>query len=915
MDKTYNPQPVEEKWYQFWMEKGYFHADVHSKKKAYTIVIPPPNVTDRLHMGHALNNTLQDILIRQKRMEGFEAEWLPGVDHAGIATQNQVEKSLAREGLSRHDIGRAEFFKRAQQWKEKYGGVIIEQLKRLGSSCDWSRERYTMDEGLTHAVLFAFVQYYEKGYIYRGEYIVNWCPRCESAISDLEVCHEEWKGLLFTIQYPVSGQEHRYSISVATTRPETMLGDTAVAVHPEDERYKSFIGKRVKLPLVGREIPIIADEWVDPHFGTGAVKVTPSHDPNDFEIAKRHHLNFIKILNEKGRMTPQAGQEFEGLTREDCRERVLQNLQKENLLKKTEEYFYTIGKCDRCNTIIEPLISTQWFLRMKDLSRPAIQVVNEGKIRFFPERWTKVYLDWMENIRDWCISRQLWWGHRIPAWWCIPCNEGKYIKSETYQGPRKSHVASRYYFFPDAKPIISIQKPKQCPECKYEDLIEEEDVLDTWFSSALWPFSTLGWPENNQELKRFYPTQSLLTASGILNLWVSRMIFSGLEFMKEIPFRHVYIHSTVLNVEGKRMAKSLGTGVDPVLLMEKYGTDALRFTLASLETQGQSFRFWENRCEMGRNFSNKIWNASRFLFMNLDESKSQIINLKSQTSNLELSDRWILSRYNRLIQSTTDSLNSYQFHEMAMGLYEFFWHEFCDWYLEWIKPRLTNHETRNTSSSLGIALAILEGILRLLHPIMPFITEEIWQMLPLKVRRGGKESLMISIWPTPDSKFYDERAEENMATIIHIITSIRNIRSEMNIPPLKEADCLMKVEQDGIAKILKENEEYVKSLSKVKHLRIDSKMERPRGSASSVLSEMEIYLPLEGLIDFEVERNRIKKEVEKITTELNRLHRKLESEDFLSRAPNEVVEEARLKRGEFEKKLITLQKNLKFLEE
>ena len=600
MEKTYNPKPVEEKWYRFWLEKGYFHADENSRKKPFTIVIPPPNVTDRLHMGHALNNTLQDILIRQKRMAGFEAEWLPGVDHAGIATQNQVEKSLAKEGVTRHEIGRERFVERVKDWKEKYGGVIIEQLKRLGTSCDWDRERYTMDEGLSRAVLHAFVQYYEKGLLYRGEYIVNWCPRCESAISDLEVRHEEHTGFLYTIQYPLVGQASRLSnqasrlsIAVATTRPETMLGDTAVAVHPRDERYKSLIGKKVKLPLVGREIPIIADEWVDPEFGTGAVKVTPAHDPNDFEIARRHHLEFVKVINERGRMSPQAGREYEGLSREECREKVILNLEREDLLIKTEDYTYSIGKCDRCDTITEPLISTQWFVRMKDLASPAIQVVKEGKVRFIPERWEKVYLDWMENIRDWCISRQLWWGHRIPAWWCLTCNQGRTIRSESFGDKR-----IRYYFFPDAEPIVSQKEPMRCPKCKGEEIIQEEDVLDTWFSSALWPFSTFGWPERTKDLESFYPTQILLTASGIINLWVSRMIFSGLEFMKEIPFPDVYIHATVLNAEGRSMAKSLGTGIDPILLMEKYGTDALRFTLTTLETQGQSFRFWENRCEM-----------------------------------------------------------------------------------------------------------------------------------------------------------------------------------------------------------------------------------------------------------------------------------------------------------------------------
>jgi valyl-tRNA synthetase len=860
-------------------------------------------------MGHALNNTLQDILIRQKRMVGFEAVWLPGVDHAGIATQNQVERSLAREDLTRHAIGRGEFIERAKQWKEKYGGVIIEQLKRLGSSCDWKRERYTMDQGLSKAVLLAFVNYYNKGLIYRGEYIVNWCPRCGSAISDLEVRHKDHLGSLFTIKYPLVENEKK-SIQVATTRPETMLGDTAVAVHPKDKRYKSLIGKKVKLPLVGREIPIIADDWVDPEFGTGAVKVTPAHDPNDFEIKVRHSLESVKIINENGQMTLEA-KGYEGLTREECRDKVLQDLEKDGYLIHSEDYKHSIGQCDRCDTIIEPLLSTQWFVKMESLSKPAIKVVEEGKIRFIPDRWIKHYLNWMENIRDWCISRQLWWGHRIPAWWCVRCNEGKMIKIET------SKMAPRYHFFPDAVPIVSTEKPDHCPNCDGSEIIQEEDVLDTWFSSALWPFSTFGWPDTTKDLKRFYPTNALLTASGIINLWVARMIFSGLEFIQDIPFSDVYIHATVLNAEGKRMAKSLGTGVDPVILMEKYGTDALRFTLSSLETKGQSFRFWENRCEMGRNFCNKLWNAARFLFLKMN-SEDSLVPRDSSTS--ELADMWILSRYQKTIMSATKSIESYQFSDLAKGLYEFFWHDFCDWYLELIKPRIMNaegerqnEELHSPNSAINIPFYVLEGTLRLLHPIMPFITEEIWQMIPARARSGNKDSIMISSWPEPDSNLVNDEAETKMNLLMNIITSVRNIRSEMNIPPRKALDCHIKIKEDDFEGYLKETEDYLKTLTNVNKLTIGRKIRKPKGSASAVLSGVEVYVPLEGLIDFKAERKKIEKELEKITSEHNRLDKKLKSRDFLGKAPEEIVDSARLKKEEFGKKLQTLKRTLNSL--
>ncbi len=838
LSKVYEPHQVEEKWYQFWLDKGYFRADENGSDKTYTIVIPPPNVTGSLHMGHALNNTLQDILVRYKRMCGFNTLWMPGMDHAGIATQNVVEKQLSSEGISREDLGRKEFVERVWQWREKYGGIIIQQLKRLGASCDWERERFTMDAGLSRAVREVFVSLYEEGLIYKGDYIINWCPRCYTALSDLEVEHDEVKGKLYFIKYPVVGSKKL--VVVATTRPETMLGDTALAVNPNDKRYQKLIGKRAILPILNREIPIIADEYVDMKFGTGVLKITPAHDPNDFEIGNTHGLEVIKVIDNDGVMNGQAGP-YEGLDRFHCRDKILKDLKKIELVKKVEDYNHQIGHCYRCKTVVEPFISKQWFVKVKPLAERALEAVEKGETTIVPKNWEKTYFEWMRTIRDWCISRQIWWGHQIPAWNCKECG----------------------------KVTVAREDPDMCVYCQSKNIEQEEDVLDTWFSSALWPFSTLGWPDKTKELSLFYPTSVLVTAFDILFFWVARMMMMGLKFMGEVPFKEVYIHAIVRDVEGKKMSKSKGNVIDPLTVMDQYGTDAFRFTLAALAVQGRDVRLAEERIKGYRNFANKIWNASRFALMNLEGYNAH--NIDSSTVSSSLVDKWILSRLHRLIREVEETLRDYKFNELAHLIYHFIWHEFCDWYLELIKPVLNQRD--NNESKLATQhtmIKVLATSLQILHPIMPFITEEIWQKLP-----ATQESIMISPYPECDLKKIDGDAEKKMDLIIDVVNNIRNVRWEMNVPPSQIVEVILLSKNHESLEILQDYRGYIESLGKADHVTISESLERPKSVATAVAQDVEIFLPLKGVIDFAEEERRLKKEIGKTMKDLASVNKKL----------------------------------------
>ena len=884
--KIYNPKTVEDRLYGFWQKKGFFHAEPNSEKTPYTIVIPPPNVTDILHMGHAYNNTLQDILIRFHRMKGFETLWLPGTDHAGIATQNVVEKRLLKEeGLTRHDLGREEFVKRVWQWREKYGGLIINQLKKLGASCDWSRTRFTMDEPYSRAVQEVFVRLYEKGLIYRGKYIINWCPRCHTALSDEEVVHKDEQGHLWYIKYPVKNSDR--FVTVATTRPETMLGDTAVAVHPTDPRYKEFIGKTVLLPILNREIPIIADEQVDPEFGTGAVKVTPAHDPNDFEIGVRHKLASIVIMDTEGKMNENAGP-YQGMDRFECRKALVQELEKQGLLEKVEPHRHAVGHCQRCDTVVEPYFSEQWFVRIKPLAEKALAAVQEGDIRFVPEKWTKVYENWMTNIRDWCISRQLWWGHRIPVFYCEDCG----------------HM------------MVKREKPETCEKCGGTHIRQDEDVLDTWFSSWLWPFATLGWPEKTEDLAYFYPTNALVTAQDIIFFWVARMIMAGLEFMGEKPFSDVYIHGVIRDEKGRKMSKSLGNGIDPLKMVDRYSADAVRFSLIMLTSEGQDINLSESKFEMGRNFSNKIWNAFRFIMMNTD--KNLIDPDFDPAKNwdfraAELSDRWIISRMQRAVDSVTKSLEAYRFNEALTTFYNFFWHDFCDWYLELIKPRL--YQKKNIDArkwTLNLSLWLLKNSMKLLHPVMPFISEEIWQAVRTE---NDAEGIAIAPWPKTRESFQSSEAESEMLFLQELIGAVRNVRSEMNVPPNRKADVILTGLDHSQKGALERNQAYLISLAGVESTTIHQNMqEKPRQAASAVVQGAEIYIPLGGLIDLEKERERLTKEITRLQNLIQQVNRKLANENFVKRAPEEIVRKERAKKQAYESDLEKLQKNLAGLE-
>jgi valyl-tRNA synthetase len=882
LKKGYEPKDVEKRWYAYWEEEGLFAAQDTSDRKPFSIVIPPPNVTGVLHMGHAHNNTIQDILCRYRRMRGDNVLWMPGTDHAGIATQNVVEKDLTREGTNRHTVGREKFVERVWQWREQYGGLIIGQLKRLGASCDWKRERFTMDEGLSKAVRTVFVRLYDEGLIYRGNYIINWCPRCHTALSDLEVDHEDHNGHLYHIKYPF--EKGQGGIVVATTRPETMLGDTAVAVNPDDPRYQGLEGTTVILPLMNRRIPIIFDNYVDMKFGTGALKITPAHDPYDFEIGRRHNLSSVKVIGGDGRMNEEAGR-FQGLDRFECRERIVEALEKEGLLQKVDPYQHSVGHCYRCRTTVEPYLSKQWFVKTKPLAEKAIAAVETGATRIIPETWTKTYFEWMYNIRDWCISRQIWWGHRIPAWTCENCSEL----------------------------IVSLDTPAACPACKGTSLVHEDDVLDTWFSSALWPFSTMGWPDETETLKTFYPTSVLVTGFDILFFWVARMMMMGLHFMQEVPFRDVYIHALVRDAEGKKMSKSKGNVIDPLYVIDEYGADAFRFTLAAFAAQGRDIKLSEDRVEGYRHFINKLWNASRFALMHLKGFETDA----SEEQALVLADRWILSRLNGLVETVTKSLDEYRFNDAASALYQFVWHEFCDWYLEIIKPVLYEKKPSEASgeshepgsaryeTTRRVLWSVLNETLRLLHPFIPFVAEEIWEKLP-----GVEGSIMKASFPQTRREREDGQAEEAMSLLMGVVSGIRNIRGEMNVQPALFVEATVQSPDEEIRALIEEHRDLIINLSKLKSLQVTPPGARPASSATSVFSSCTIFVSLKGIIDIALEQARLEKEIARIVKELEGLGKKLTNEDFLQKAPQEVVQKVREKGDGLAEKKSRLQENL-----
>jgi len=851
LEKIYSPKEVEERWGKYWDENRLFHGDETSTKKPFSIVIPPPNVTGSLHMGHAFNNTLQDVLARWKRMLGFEVLWQPGTDHAGIATQNVVERQLHAEGINRQEIGREEFIKRVWKWREESGGTINHQLRKLGSSLDWERDRFTMDEGLSKAVREVFVSLYEEGLIYKGDYIINWCPRCLTALSDLEVEHQETQGHLYNIRYQFKNSKS--SLTITTTRPETLLGDSAVAVNPKDERYQSMIGETLILPLLGRELPLIGDNYVDSSFGSGALKVTPAHDPNDFELGRLHDLELINVMNPDGSMNEEAGPLYQGLDRFTCRQKLVENLKVQNFLESIEEHMHSVGHCYRCHTVVEPYVSTQWFVKTKPLAKSAIEAVKSGRIHIVPKLWENTYFNWMGNIRDWCISRQIWWGHQIPAWNCPACE----------------------------KVTVARETPKMCSHCEEGNLIQEVDVLDTWFSSALWPFSTLGWPEQTQTLKKFYPTSVLCTGFDILFFWVARMIMMGVRFMDNIPFHSVYIHALIRDSEGQKMSKTKGNVIDPLTMMDKYGTDALRFTLAAFAAQGRDIKLSEERIEGYRNFCNKLWNASRFVLMNLDDYNGTyklIPNGERPTAH-----RWILSRLNEACREVNHALEEFKFNDAASSIYKFIWNEYCDWFLELSKPHLYGGDDRKETQN--ILVYVLGNCLRLLHPFMPFITEEIHSKLP-----GTSGSIMEDSFPEYKENNVDLEAEKKFSTVINVIDCVRNVRGEMNLNPGLNLDLLIRTKHDHEVEILKCNTKYINSLARVNLIKSGSTVKKPRVSISSVCDEMDIFIPLEGKINFTEEKKRVEKELKKIEKDIIVLNKKLSNKNFIDKAPSEVIE-------------------------
>ncbi|HOJ13954.1 MAG TPA: valine--tRNA ligase [Deltaproteobacteria bacterium] len=870
LDREYDPKDIEQKWYDVWLEKGYFHADeLDDTRPPYSIVIPPPNVTGVLHMGHALNNTLQDVMIRYKRMDGYNALWMPGTDHAGIATQNVVEKALAERGLSRHDLGRDAFVEEVWKWREKHGGLIIHQLKRLGASCDWERTRFTMDEGLSHAVRKVFVALYRDGLIYRSDYIVNWCPRCHSALSDLEVEHEEEDGHLWHIRYPLADGDG--GIVVATTRPETMLGDTAVAVNPSDERYRDMIGRQLILPVMNRRIPVIADAVVDKEFGTGAVKITPAHDLNDYEAGLRHGLEIVVVIDDSGVMNANAGP-YEGLDRFECRRRLELDLEAQGYLVDKTPYRVPVGKCYRCKTTIEPYLSKQWFVRTKPLAEEAIRAVHDGRTRIVPGNWEKVYYEWMNNIRDWCISRQIWWGHRIPAWYCDGC--GAVIVDEV--------------------------EPKTCGACGNAELRQETDVLDTWFSSGLWPFSTMGWPEDTPTLRRFYPTDVLITGFDILFFWVARMMMLGLRFMGEVPFRDVYLHALVRDEQGQKMSKSKGNIVDPILVMDTYGADAFRFALCAFAAMGRDVRISDKRVQGYRYFVNKIWNAGKYVLSNLagfDPARPE-----PGPDDLGLAEKWILTRLDEAVEQTRSALDEYRFNDAAETLYHFAWHTFCDWYIEFSKSTVN---TESGHATKWVLHHVLKTLLELLHPIIPFVTEEIWQSLPGK----GGESIVIAAYPKQKAGFRFLAEAGLMDTVIEVISGVRSIRGETGIAPSVLLDVVVKTDDPAMRRLVEEHSVYIANLARARRVAcIADESERPKKCALAVRKGLEVYVPLEGVVDIEKELERLSKQMKKVEKELGEKRRKLDNPTFLEKAKKEVVEEQERLARELSFELASLQK-------
>ena len=873
LEKTYDPNQIEDKLYEKWLNKKYFSAKVNKAKKPFTIVMPPPNITGQLHMGHALDNTMQDILIRYKRMQGFEALWQPGTDHAAIATEVKVIDKLKSEGKDKHELGREGFLKEAWKWKEEYGSRIIKQLHKLGSSADWDRERFTMDEGCSEAVKEVFIKLYEKGYIYKGNRIINWCPTCQTSISDAEVEHVDMQGHFWHINYPIVGEDG--FVEIATTRPETLLGDTAVAVNPDDERYKSLVGKMLKLPLTDRQIPVIADSYVDKEFGTGCVKITPAHDPNDFEVGKRHNLPEINIMNDDATINcPDS--KYDGMDRYEARKAIVEDLKEQGLLVKVVEHTHSVGTHDRCKTVVEPLIKKQWFVRMNEMAKPALEAITNGDLKFVPESFSKTYVHWLEGIRDWCISRQLWWGHRIPAYYCEDCGEM----------------------------VVSRDVPTKCPKCGSTHLVQDEDTLDTWFSSALWPFSTLGWPNETEDFKYFYPTDVLVTGYDIIFFWVIRMVFSGYEQTGKCPFNTVLIHGLVRDSQGRKMSKSLGNGIDPLEVIDKYGADALRMTLMTGNAPGNDMRFYWERVEASRNFANKIWNASRFIMMNMPDEKLPKISL----DKLCMSDKWILSKCNKLVSEVTENLDKFELGVALSKIYDFIWEEFCDWYIEMVKPRLWNKDDTTREAALYTLNTVLINSLKLLHPYMPFITEEIFCNL------SDEESIMISSWPKFDKALDmvdDERAVE---IVKEAVRSIRNVRTSMNVPPSKKAAMHVVSADSSIRDIFEHNKDFFAMLAGASEVYIEANKDNIESDAvSAVIPEATVYIPLAELVDIAKEIERLSKEEARLEGELKRSAAMLSNEKFISKAPKGKIDEEKQKQQRYEQMMANIKSQLEHL--
>lgn len=855
---TYNPKEFEERIYETWQKKGYFTPSPDKNKKPYTIVIPPPNITGKLHLGHALDDTIQDIIIRVKRMQGCSALWLPGEDHASIATEVKVEKELLKDGIKKDEIGRAAFLEKTWDWANEYRQRIANQVKKLGSSVDFTRERFTMDAGLNKAVRKFFVKLYEDGLIYQGNRIINWCPKCQTAISDAEIEYQEQNGNFWHIKYPIVGSNEY--LEIATTRPETMFGDTAIAVNPKDERYKELIGKKAVLPIINREIPIVADDYVDMEFGTGAVKITPAHDPNDYQVGKRHDLPQIIVMNEDGSIKL-PGTKYDGLDRYKARKLVVQDLKDQGFLVKIKEHVHNVGCHDRCGTTVEPMLSKQWFVKMKSLAKPALDAVKDGKIQFVPKRFEKTYFNWMENIQDWCISRQLWWGHRIPVWYCKDCGEI----------------------------IVSMEEPTKCTKCGSSHLEQDKDVLDTWFSSALWPFSTLGWPDNTEDLKYYYPTSTLVTGYDIIFFWVARMVFSGIYCMGEIPFKNVLIHGIVRDSEGRKMSKSLGNGVDPIDVIQKYGADALRFTLITGNAPGNDIRYYPERVEASRNFANKIWNASRFVLMNIDED---LLNKYAESNNYTEADKWILSSLNTLVREVTENIEKFELGIASQKIYDFIWGEFCDWYIELVKPVMYGDDEEAKGVAYNVLNRVLTVSLELLHPIMPFITEEIYTHL----YNREYESITISKWPEYDASLENKEAETNIGCIIEAIKAIRNIRTDMNVPFSRKAKIMLFVSEKSMHSAFENGVDYFKKLASASDIEfLKDKNQVPENAVSAVTKSAEIFIPLFELVDKDKELERLGKEKKKLQSEIDRVDKKLKNEKFVSKAPKAVVDAEKAK--------------------